>query len=102
MNEIVLLTDKERARASSDGYVIVSRPAAQGGYNVFAVRVHDSNKIGWDRHVDHKSDISAACTSINRDMDKFLGVGAKMSSSGRLRPGRKEFKRGKAEGTEGG
>ena len=87
------LTAKELKRASSDGYVIVSRPdRTNGGYNVMAVRVADSTPIGWPRHVPSKADIAGAATSICRDLDKFLGKGGKMSSSGRLRAGIKQNK----------
>ena len=87
------LTTKELKRASSDGYVIVSRPnRVKGGYNVMAVRVADETIVGWEYHVPSKSDISGAVTSINRDLDKFMGKGGKMSSKGRLRPGIKQNK----------
>ena len=87
------LTAKELKRASSDGYVIVSRPnKLLGGYNVMAVRVADETIVGWERHVLDKSDISAAVTSINRDLDKFMGKGGKMSSKGRMRSGIKQNK----------
>jgi hypothetical protein len=87
------ITAKELNRASSDGYVIVSRPdRVNGGYHVMAVRVADETIIGWPRHVLDKSDISDTVTSINRDLDKFLGKGGKMSSQGRLRKGRKQYK----------
>ena len=89
------LTAKELKRASSDGYVIVSRPnRVKGGYNVMAVRVADETIVGWERHVLDKSDISDAVTSINRDLDKFLGVGGRMSSKGRMRSGIKQNKEG--------
>ena len=87
------LTEKELKRQSSDGFVIISRPnCVEGGYNVMAVRVADETIIGWTRYVLDKSDISAAVTSINRDMDKFLGVGGRMSSKGRMRSGIKQNK----------
>lgn len=90
------LTEKELNRASSDGFVIVSRPdKLVGGYNVMAVRVEDTVIVGWPHHVPSKSDIAGAATSIQRDLDKFLGVGGKMSHSGRMRPGRKAAERNK-------
>jgi hypothetical protein len=57
-----------------------------------AVRVADETIIGWPKHVLDKSDISDIITSINRDLDKFLGKGGNMSSQGRLRKGIKENK----------
>ena len=87
------LTVKELKRASSDGIVIVSRPnRSEGGYNVMAVCIHSMRIRGWQWHVESKSDIADAATSIQRDLDKFLGVGGKMSSKGRLRPGIKQNK----------
>lgn len=87
------LTAKELKRASSDGFVIVSRPdKLLGGYTVMCVRTEDVRVIGWTRHVDGKDEIAAAATSIQRDLDKFLGIGGKMSSAGRHRPGIKQNK----------
>ena len=87
------LTLKELNRASTDGYVIVSRPdKLRGGYNVMCVRVADVQTVGWQRHVEGKEHIAAAATSIQRDLDKFLGIGGKMSASGRHRAGIKENK----------
>lgn len=91
-NNRLRLTGKELKRASLDGFVIISRPASKGGYNVMAVRISDVKIVGWPRHVADKLDISAACTSIQRDLDKFLGVGENMSATGRMRPGLKDFK----------
>lgn len=87
------LTLKELKRASPDGYVIVSRPdKLLGGYNVMCMRVSDVQPVGWQRHVESKAHIASAATSIQRDLDKFLGIGGKMSASGRHRPGIKENK----------
>jgi hypothetical protein len=87
------LTSKELRRASTDGFVIISRPNKLfGGYDVLCVRISDLRIIGWQHRVDGKNKIAASATSIQRDLDKFLGVGGKMSASGRHRPGIKENK----------
>lgn len=90
---MIKLTAKELKRVSSDGFVIISRPdATKGGYNVMAIRVEDLHVIGWPQHVDSKMHIAGAATHVQRDLDKFLGVGGKMSSKGRMRPGIKQNK----------
>ena len=84
------LTEKEIKRAC-EGYTIVVRPCSKGGYNVFPVRVCDAQPTGWARHVDSKMGIPQAITSICRDLDKFMGQGGKMSSSGRMRNKSRRF-----------
>ena len=88
------LTQKELDRASEDGYVIVSRPdKVNGGYIVQAVCINGSEPVGWRRHVKYNETIAEAATSIQRDLNKFLGIGGKMSCSGRLRVSRKAANR---------
>lgn len=88
------ITDKERKRASEDGYVIVVRPdRVSGGYTVSAVRIMDEVVVGWPRHVATREELSQTITSVCRDLNKFLGCGGQMASSGRMRPGRKIHER---------
>lgn len=89
----IRLTKKERERASQDHISIIVRPASDGGYHVFAVDVVELRRVGQMYHVDTKAGIPAACTSINRDLNKFYGRGDEMSWSGRMRPGRKMSQR---------
>lgn len=91
---MICLNEKELKRASEDGFVIISRPdSTKGGFNVMACRIEPGTAatvVGWPMHVDNKLEIAEAATSIQRDLDKFIGVGGKMSSAGRLRPGIKK------------
>ena len=90
---MIKLTKKEIKRQSEDGLVIISRPAKLlGGYHVMCVRVETGMIAGWARHVPDKLAIAAAATGIQRDLNKFLGLGGDMSSKGRMRPGLKENK----------
>jgi hypothetical protein len=90
---MIKLTKKEIKRQSDDGFVIISRPAKLwGGYHVLCVRVETGMPVGWEEYVKDKADIARAATRIQRDLDKFLGRGGKMSSKGRLRPGIKQNK----------
>ena len=90
---MIKLTKKEIKRQSKDGLVIISRPAKLlGGYHVLCVRVETGEVAGWGRHVKDKASIASAATGIQRDLDKFLGLGGDMSRSGRMRPGIKQNK----------
>lgn len=88
----VLLTDKEIARASEDGIAIIVRPQARGTWGVFAVSLQGQFRgVNW-YEVDAKSELGAAITALNRDLDKFHGLGGAMSSRGRSRATEKIFR----------
>jgi len=87
----VTLTPKELNRASDDGIVIIVRPQAEGTWGVFAVTITgDFRGVNW-YEVDSRQELSAAITLLNRDLDKFHGLGSTMSARGRSRPGEKKY-----------
>lgn len=80
------LTEKELARKTQDGVVIVVRPQSTGTIGVFAINVSTGLSIGINWYeVEDTVEIATAVTSLNRDLDKFYGRGEAMSSRGRFR-----------------
>jgi len=78
----------EMSRASEDGIAIVVRPQASGTYGVFALditgrRAHPVG-VNW-YEVEGKSEVPEAIRTLNRDLDKFHGLGGQMSWRGRDR-----------------
>jgi hypothetical protein len=79
------LSPKEIDRAS-DGITIIVRPQESGSIGVFAIDVVESTPVGINWYeVDSKSDLPDATRLLNRDLDKFHGLGWPMSSHGRHR-----------------
>ena len=79
------LTDKERQRASEDDMTVIVRPQSDGTWQVFAVSVETCLPTPYSYTVDYQSELPEATQLMCRDLDKFLGRGGKMSSSGRTR-----------------
>jgi len=95
------VTAKEIERASDDGITIVARPQQGGTKGLFAVDVSDPEKprvrgVNW-YEVSEDGDVAKAVTMLNRDLDKFFGLGGRMSDKGRMRPGKKDAERRKNE-----
>jgi len=91
------ITDKELSRASEDGIAIVARPQQGGTKGIFAVDVSDPEEprvrgVNW-YEVSKDGDVAKAVTMLNRDLDKFFGLGGRMSDKGRMRPGKKDAER---------
>lgn len=87
-SRIFRVTSNEVKRADDDVTIVV-RPQDAGTHGVFAVDVSVPGEakafgVNW-YEVDEKSEIPAAITSLQRDLDKFHGRGGKMSYRGRHR-----------------
>lgn len=83
------VTPKELLRASEDNIVIVARPQVDGTKGIFALDVTDPWKprvrgTNW-YEVPVDGDVHAAIRQLNRDLDKFFGLGGTMSEAGRFR-----------------
>jgi len=86
-NKKIRLTESELKRADA-GYVIVRRPNPDGLFTVMGLRVEEGAGIIHNPAIRTKvagEDLRTSFTDVARDLDKFLGVGGGMSSSGRLR-----------------
>lgn len=91
------VTEKELARASEDGTVIVARPQEGGTKGLFALDVSNLKSVrvcgtNW-YEIPEDGDVTKALTMLNRDLNKFFGRGGDMSSSGRSRALHKELSR---------
>lgn len=83
------LTTSERQRASEDGIAIIVRPQASGTYGVFALDIQAPGgafPVGQHWYeVTAKREVPEAIRVLNRDLDKFHGLGGQMSWRGRHR-----------------
>lgn len=86
---MIHLSEKEIKRASSDGYVIVIRPSAKGGFNVFAVNIKNCEMVGSYNENIEPHLVPITTTEVARDLDIYFGDVT--MNKARHRPGKKHL-----------